>query len=60
MSEREREITDIVAREQGKLKHFIRKWVPDESDVEDILQEVVRDVVVAWTRVMNLDRFDLG
>lgn len=59
-SEREREIAAIVAREEGKLKHLIRKRVPDESDVQDILQEVVRDVVVAWTRVMNLDRFDLG
>lgn len=47
MSEREREITAIVAREQGKLKNFIRKWVADESDVEDILQDVFFELVEA-------------
>lgn len=52
-SEREREIAAIVAREPGNLKHLIRKWVPDASDV-------VRDLVAAWTKVMNRDRFDLG
>lgn len=47
MSESEREITEIVAREQGKLKNFIRKWVVDESDVEDVLQDVFFELVEA-------------
>jgi RNA polymerase sigma factor (sigma-70 family) len=47
MSEREREITEIVTREQGKLRNFIRKWGIDESDVEDILQDVFFELVEA-------------
>lgn len=47
MSESEQEITDIVVREQGKLKNFIRKWVVDESDVEDVLQDVFFELVEA-------------
>lgn len=47
MSESEREITETVVREQGKLKNFIRKWVADESDVEDILQDVFFELVEA-------------
>ena len=47
MPESEREITDLVAREQGRLKNFIRKWVVDESDVEDVLQDVFFELVEA-------------
>ena len=47
MSESEREITEIVTREQGRLKSFIRKWVVDESDAEDILQDVFFELVEA-------------
>lgn len=47
MSESEREITEIVARERGRLKNFICKWVVDESDVEDILQDVFFELVEA-------------
>ncbi|HEX9010797.1 MAG TPA: sigma-70 family RNA polymerase sigma factor [Holophagaceae bacterium] len=47
MSEREQEITALVVREQGKLKNFIRKWGVDESDVEDILQDVFFELVEA-------------
>jgi RNA polymerase sigma factor (sigma-70 family) len=47
MSESEREITEIVTREQGKLRNFIRKWVVDESDVEDVLQDVFFELVEA-------------
>jgi len=47
MSESEREITEIVAREQGRLKNFIRKWVVDESDAEDVMQDVFFELVEA-------------
>jgi len=52
MSERDREISEVVAREQGKLKNFIRKWVVDESDVEDVLQDVFYELLEAQ-RLMN-------
>jgi len=54
MSESEREITEIVTREQGKLRSFIRKWVADEADVEDILQDVFFELVEAQTPIRQV------
>ena len=47
MPERERELAEVVTREQGRLKNFIRKWVVDEADVEDVLQDVFYELVEA-------------
>jgi RNA polymerase sigma factor (sigma-70 family) len=47
MAQREREITEVVTREQGRLKNFIRKWVMDEADVEDVLQDVFYELLEA-------------
>ena len=33
-------ISEAIAREQARLRNFIRKRVPDISDAEDILQDV--------------------
>jgi RNA polymerase sigma factor (sigma-70 family) len=41
-------ITDIVRREQGRLRNFVRKRVADEGDVEDILQDVFYELVEAY------------
>jgi RNA polymerase sigma factor (sigma-70 family) len=41
-------ITDIVRREQGRLRSFVRKRVADEGDVEDILQDVFYELVEAY------------
>ena len=46
--EQDRRIADAVAREEGRLRGFIRKRVPDERDVEDILQEVFFELVEAY------------
>jgi len=43
--EQNRRIAETVKREQGRLRSFIRKRVLDESDVEDILQEVFYELV---------------
>ena len=40
MNEQDRKISEIVAGERSRLRNFIRRRVPDPSDVEDILQEV--------------------
>ena len=45
--EQNRRIAETVKREQGRLRSFIRKRVLDESDVEDILQEVFYELVQA-------------
>jgi RNA polymerase sigma factor (sigma-70 family) len=38
-------ISEVIAREQSRLRHFIRKRVADERDVEDILQEAYYELV---------------
>lgn len=47
MSEQDRQITEAIVREQSRLRNFIRKWVPEEADVEDVLQDVFYEFVEA-------------
>ena len=46
--EQNRRIAETIEREQGRLRNFIRKRVLDESDAEDILQEVFYELVQAY------------
>jgi RNA polymerase sigma factor (sigma-70 family) len=41
-------ISETVTREQARLRHFIRKHVPDDGDAEDIFQEVFYELVDAY------------
>jgi len=40
MTERDRQISGIIAEERSRLRNFIRRRVPDPADAEDIVQEV--------------------
>src|SRR3982751_543555 len=44
--EQDRQIAQTVDREQGRLRNFIRRRVPD-LDVEDVLQDVFFELVEA-------------
>jgi RNA polymerase sigma factor (sigma-70 family) len=55
MTEQDRQISEIVAEERSRLRNFIRKRVPDPSDVEDILQEVFYKLVEANRLLMPID-----
>jgi RNA polymerase sigma factor (sigma-70 family) len=46
--EQDQRISDAIAREQPRLRNFIRKRVPVEVDVEDILQDVFFELVEAY------------
>ena len=48
MIDQDRRISEAVARDQARLRNFIRRRVPDESDAEDILQEVFYELVEAY------------
>ena len=37
--EQDQRISEVVKREQSRLRNFIRRRVPDPRDAEDILQE---------------------
>lgn len=47
-AEQDRRISQVFDREQGRLRSFIRKRVPDEDDAEDVLQDVFYELVEAY------------
>lgn len=48
MAEQDEKLTATIGREQVRLRNFIRRRVPDESDAEDILQDVFYELVEAY------------
>jgi len=54
--EQNHRIAETVEREQGRLRNFIRRRVLDESDVEDILQEVFFELVQAYRLMKPLEQ----
>lgn len=53
--EQDRRISDVVNREQSRLRNFIRRRVPDPRDAEDILQDVFYELVEANRLLMPID-----
>ena len=55
MIEQDRQISEVIAKERPRLRNFIRKRVPNEADVEDLLQEVFYELVEAHRLLMPID-----
>ena len=55
MTEQDRQISEIIAAERSRLRNFIRRRVPDPSDVEDNVQEVFYELVEANRLLMPID-----
>jgi len=55
MAEQDRRISEVVAEERSRLRNFIRKRVPNEADVEDLLQEVFYELVEANRLLMPIE-----
>ena len=53
--DQDRRISDVVEREQSRLRRFIRRRVPDPRDVDDILQDVFYELVEANRLLMPID-----
>src|SRR5215510_7362921 len=53
--EEDRRVSEVVKREQSRLRDFIRRRVPDPRDVEDILQDVFYELVEANRMLMPID-----
>jgi RNA polymerase sigma factor (sigma-70 family) len=53
-ADQNRRITDVVEREQSRLRNFIRRRVPDPRDAEDILQDVFSELVEANRLLMPI------
>ena len=55
MTEQDRQISEIIADERSRLRNFIRKRVPNDADVEDLLQEVFYELVEATRLLMPIE-----
>lgn len=53
--EQDQRITEVVKREQPRLRNFIRRRVPDPRDAEDILQDVFYELVEANRLLMPIE-----
>src|SRR6516225_3546835 len=49
-------ISDVVERDQAKLRNFIRKRVADPGDAEDILQDVFYELVEAYRLLQPIEQ----
>jgi RNA polymerase sigma factor (sigma-70 family) len=57
MTEQDRELTEIIAEERSRLRNFIRRRVPNEADVEDVLQEVFYELTGAYRLMEPVQRW---
>ena len=53
--EEDQRISEVVEREQSRLRSFIRRRVPDPRDAEDILQDVFYELVEANRLLMPIE-----
>jgi RNA polymerase sigma factor (sigma-70 family) len=53
--EQDQRISDVLKREQSRLRNFIRRRVPDPRDAEDILQDVFYKLVEANRLLMPIE-----
>ena len=55
MAEQDQRISEVVKREQSRLRNFIRRRVPDPGDAEDVLQDVFYKLVEANRLLMPIE-----
>ena len=55
LPEQNKQIADTVGRERRRLWAFIRRRVLDDGEAEDILQEVLYELVIAYRQVQPLE-----
>ena len=56
VQEQDRQIAEAVERERSRLRNFIRRRVPDPSDVEDILQDVFFEFVETYRLMKPIEQ----
>ena len=55
MIDADQRLASVVAREESRLRRFIRRRVPDPGDADDILQDVFYALVRANSLLMPID-----
>jgi RNA polymerase sigma factor (sigma-70 family) len=56
LSQQDRAITATVERERGRLLAFIRRWIEDAAEAEDILQESLYELVLAHRMMQPVEQ----
>ncbi len=56
MVQQDQQISEAIERERPRLRNFIRRRVPDQSDAEDILQEVFSELIEAYRMMKPLEQ----
>jgi RNA polymerase sigma factor (sigma-70 family) len=56
MAQQDDRISEAIERERPRLRNFIRKRVADQSDAEDILQEVFYELVEAYRMMKPVEQ----
>jgi RNA polymerase sigma factor (sigma-70 family) len=54
--EQDQRISEAIAREQSRLRSFIRRRVPNPGDAEDILQDVFYELVAAYRLMQPIEQ----
>lgn len=49
-------IEETVRKEGGRLLGFIKKFVPDQADAEDIMQDVFYQLAVSYDDIRSVDK----
>ena len=55
LPEQNKQIADAVGRERRRLWAFIRRRVLDDGDAEDVLQDVLYELVIAYRQMQPLE-----
>lgn len=55
LTEQDRRISEVIAEQGSRLRNFIRRRVPNEADVEDLLQDVFYELVEANRLLMPIE-----
>lgn len=55
IAEQDRQIAQAIAEQGSRLRNFIRRRIPNENQVEDLLQEVFYELVRAHRLLLPID-----
>jgi len=56
MSDQDQRISEAIARDEPRLRDFIRRRVADRSEAEDILQDVFYELVEAYRMMKPVEQ----
>jgi len=56
MAQQDQQLSEAIEREKPRLRNFIRKRVADQSDAEDVLQDVFYELVEAYRMTKPVQR----